>query len=368
MSNPLPSVLKLKPLLYPRPWGGERLLELYGGDAATAPVGEAWLAADHPHGESEIEGRDGETLQDWMRRDADALIGAGIAPAKGGRFPVLLKMLHATRPLSVQVHPDDPAALRLQEPDGGKTEMWHIVEAEDNASVLRGFQQETSSHEIRDRVEAGTIQDALTSVVVKPGDSVFVPATTVHAIGGGLLLAEIQQNSDVTYRMSAIGVGVGSDGKPRELHTRPGDGRSLDGSSHSSSEIPDAGLPDYQSWAISIVRSYWGPVPFFIAERWRVDDANRSESLPRQAAGGLCYSIRGEVAACSRKGPCIPARIQLRLPHVAAATYLLRAIKFSRVRANGMYYYALAVSSRRDSASTAASGQSLQIASHIWHD
>ena len=131
-------------------------------------------------------------------------------------FPVLIKLIDAARPLSVQVHPDDAYAQRV-EGEPGKTEMWYVVDAQPGAQLYYGFQRELTREEAARRIADGTLTDVLNAVPVKAGDVFFIDAGTVHAIGAGILIAEIQQNSNTTYRVFDYGR-LGADGKPRALH------------------------------------------------------------------------------------------------------------------------------------------------------
>ena len=136
----------------------------------------------------------------------------------GNRLPLLVKFIDAQRDLSIQVHPDDKMALEYHNKKG-KTEMWYVIDAKPGASLLAGFKQQITPDEYRRRVEDGTICDVLARHEVKAGDVFYIPAGRVHAICGGILLAEVQQSSDVTYRIYDYNR-LGIDGKPRELHTQ----------------------------------------------------------------------------------------------------------------------------------------------------
>ncbi|MBI1318850.1 MAG: hypothetical protein GC168_07855 [Candidatus Hydrogenedens sp.] len=261
MSTPLPSLLRLQPLLYGRPWGGRRLADIYGPEAPEGPLGEAWLASDHVHGDSIVVNLPGETLHALMARHAEAIVGTGVPLAPGDRFPVLLKILHATEPLSVQVHPDDALAAQLGEPDGGKTEMWYTLDAELDAHVYRGFAASETAAGIEAAMRDGTVPQRMTRVPLHKGDCIFVPARTVHAIGGGLLIAEIQQNSDLTYRMYDWGR-TDAQGRPRELHIE----KALTVSNwEAGSPKPDQALGYNRP---GCRRSVLGACPWFAAEAW----------------------------------------------------------------------------------------------------
>lgn len=201
-------------------WGGRKLREMYGKEAPEgAPVGEAWLVSDHPSAVSVVdEGPfEGRNLHELLEEHSEALLGSLAAPTMHGRFPLLLKVLDAAEHLSVQVHPDDATARRLGEPDVGKTEMWHVLQADPGSELICGLDTEVDPAAFAELVDAGGIENAMNRFEVEAGTSVFVAAGTVHAIGGGIVLAEIQQNSDITYRIYDWGR-VQDNGKPRELH------------------------------------------------------------------------------------------------------------------------------------------------------
>ncbi len=203
-----------------RIWGGQRLRTLYGKPiAADKPIGEAWLISDHPSAESVV-GQGplaGKTLHRLLQEDRLGILGTRPMLTVHGRFPLLLKLIHAREILSVQVHPDDETAQQLGESDSGKTEMWHVLDAEPGSELICGLDPNAAPSDVRSAAETVSLERLLVRVPAKWGDSVIVPAGTVHAIGGGILLAEIQQSSDLTYRLYDWGR-LQADGTPRELH------------------------------------------------------------------------------------------------------------------------------------------------------
>ena len=217
-------ILKFRETYMKRIWGGDKLQRVLGRNIHEAgPIGEAWLIADHPTCESVVaEGdHDGHTLRELMETDRDALLGTHAQPTKDGRFPLLLKLIDAGDVLSVQVHPDDACALRLDEQDGGKTEMWHVLEADPESTLISGLSENTTRAAFEAALAAGDPAPLMRSFPVAAGDSVFVAAGAVHAIGAGMLLAEIQQNSDITYRLFDWNR-VDQNGVPRALHLKQG--------------------------------------------------------------------------------------------------------------------------------------------------
>lgn len=217
-------ILKFHEQYFERIWGGQRLRTLFGKPIPNdKPIGEAWMISDHPSAVSVVrEGpHAGRTLHDLIEEDADALLGNRAKLTPHGRFPLLLKLLDSTDVLSVQVHPDDETAAALGEPDVGKTEMWQILHADPGAELYCGLEPGTTPASVKHAIETGTLEQYLTRYNVHPGDSVFVAAGTVHAIGAGIVLAEIQQNSDLTYRLYDWNR-VDTSGRARELHIEKG--------------------------------------------------------------------------------------------------------------------------------------------------
>lgn len=216
----LPGLLRFHEAYFERIWGGARLRTLLGRSTPSGQViGEAWLVSDHPSHESVVSDGpfEGKTLRDIMLQHPGELLGSRAKPTPHGRFPLLLKLLDSREALSVQVHPDDDTARRLGEPDVGKTEMWHVLDADPGSELICGLDPATTPELVASAIQAGSLERHLIRVPAPAGTSVFVPAGTVHAIGGGILLAEIQQNSDITYRLYDWGR-VDAAGNPRPLH------------------------------------------------------------------------------------------------------------------------------------------------------
>ena len=214
----------LYPLLLTAPlkdylWGGTRLKDEYGKDTKLDKVAESWELSCHEAGMSVIANGEaqGQTLKEWL--DSQKKQGHDVLGRKAAAFsyfPLLIKLIDAKGNLSVQVHPDNDYAMRV-EGEYGKTEMWYIVDCEPGASLLYGFKHKISKEEFRQRIEDNTLLDVCNKVPVHKGDVFFIEAGTLHAIGEGILICEIQQNSNTTYRIYDYGR-VGADGKPRELH------------------------------------------------------------------------------------------------------------------------------------------------------
>lgn len=208
-------ILKLLPACKDYLWGGTRLINDYGKRYDGARLAETWELSCHPDGPSVLaDGSDaGETLAAYLAAHPAAL---GERGRKFAEFPVLIKLIDAARDLSIQVHPDDAYA-RAHEGQNGKTEMWYVLSATPDAFLYCGFARDISRDELARRIADNTLPEVLRRVSVKAGDAVFIPAGTIHAICHGIVVAEVQQSSNVTYRVCDYGR-LGADGRPRALH------------------------------------------------------------------------------------------------------------------------------------------------------
>ncbi len=215
------TLLKFREAYFPKIWGGDKLRRIYGKGIPDEPTGEAWLVSDHSAHESVVADgpHQGRTIRELLEQHESAILGARPKLTIHGRFPLLLKILDATDVLSVQVHPDDDAARALGEPDVGKTEMWYVLQADPGSQLICGLDPTLTRERYAEAVEQDRIGDYLTRFAVSEGAALYVPARTVHAICAGTVLAEIQQNSDLTYRIFDWGR-LGDGGNPRELHTQ----------------------------------------------------------------------------------------------------------------------------------------------------
>jgi len=206
--------LRLKPCLRSYLWGGTRLRGEYH-KTGEGVIAESWELSVRADGQTYIDSGEhcGESLADVLRADPVGMAGTrcGIAP-----FPLLIKLIDAQKDLSVQVHPSDASACR-EKGEQGKTEMWYVVDCRPESTLFLGFSRAVTPDELRRRAKDGTICEVLNRVAVHPGDVFFVRPGTVHAIGAGILVAEIQQNSDTTFRVYDYNR-LGADGKPRQLH------------------------------------------------------------------------------------------------------------------------------------------------------
>lgn len=185
------AIFKLKPACKHYLWGGRRLIDEYKIETEEKILAEAWILSAHKDGMSEILTGEfaGKTFGEYLKQERIF-----------ENFPILIKFIDAEKNLSIQVHPDDSYALK-NENQFGKDEFWYILDAEPNAFIYYGFKQKISKKEFARRIKENNLLEVLNKVEVKKGDSFFIPAGTLHSIGAGVLLAEIQRNSNVTYRI-----------------------------------------------------------------------------------------------------------------------------------------------------------------------
>lgn len=208
--------LLLEPPVKDYLWGGTRLKTDYHFKTDKEKAAEAWVLSCHKDGADTVTNGElaGKTLPEVIELWGDKALGKNAAAFPF--FPLLIKLIDAKDRLSVQVHPDDDYALK-NEGEFGKTEMWYVVDCDEGAELIYGFNREVSREELERRIKDNTLPEICNYVPVHKGDVFFIAAGTLHAIGSGILIAEVQQNSNTTYRVSDYGR-LGADGKPRPLH------------------------------------------------------------------------------------------------------------------------------------------------------
>lgn len=211
--------LKFTPVLKEKIWGGTKLNKLLNKDSNSANLGESWEISGVANDISVVENGPlkGRSLKDLLKEFNADLLGKAVYKQFGEEFPLLIKYIDAQTALSVQLHPNDELA-RKRHQSFGKTEMWYIMQADENAEINVGFKHTTSKEEYVKSLEEGKIVELLNFEKVKKGDAFFINTGKVHAIGAGVLLAEIQQTSDITYRIYDWDR-VDANGEGRELHT-----------------------------------------------------------------------------------------------------------------------------------------------------
>ena len=210
------SVLKLKPACKDYIWGGNKLKKYFNKEFEGDILAETWELSCHKDGASIIDsGKNrGMTLNSYIKSKGRDVLGSNCEVFE--EFPILVKLIDAKENLSIQVHPDNNYALE-NEGQFGKTEMWYIIDCDEDAYLYYGFSKKIDKQEFEKRIKENTLLDVLNKVYVKKGDVLFIEAGTIHAIGKGIVIAEVQQNSNVTYRVYDYGR-VGVDGKKRDLH------------------------------------------------------------------------------------------------------------------------------------------------------
>ena len=262
--------LTFEPVFRDYIWGGRALATMLGRALPPGTVAESWEISGHPSSPTRVAGGPlaGLTLPQVQERLGDALVGTRSRWATDrGRFPLLVKLLDANQRLSVQVHPPDAYALAHENGDLGKTEMWYVLHARPGAELIYGLSRQITPAAFRAALEDGTVTDLLHHLPIQAGDAIFVPAGALHALLDGVVVAEIQQNSDTTYRVYDWGR-VGPDGRPRALHVdkalavidfdlvRPG-----------------AYVPRLVAEETGLRRYEISRCPYFVVERVELDDA-----------------------------------------------------------------------------------------------
>lgn len=219
MTSPYLYPLSFRPIFKEKIWGGEKIRTVLGKDfSPLSNCGETWELSGVQGNVSQVENGPlaGKLLSELIERYQEDLLGTRVWETYGSEFPLLVKFIDANQDLSIQVHPDDTLA-EARHQSKGKTEMWYIFQADDQASLIAGFNQEVDRDTYQKYFEQGKLMDILNREQVEAGDVFFLPAGRVHTIGKGLLLAEIQQTSDITYRIYDFDR-VDADGNKRELH------------------------------------------------------------------------------------------------------------------------------------------------------
>ena len=211
--------LLFNPNLHTVVWGGDRLCAYKGLAPSDEPIGESWEVSAVPSSTSIVSNGvfAGKDLISVIDTCPEEILGNTVSKRYDGKLPLLVKFIDAKRDLSIQVHPNDEMARRVHG-KSGKTEMWYVIDAKPGSYLYAGFKTRISEQEYKRRVADGTITEVLARHEVKAGDVFYLPAGRVHAICSGILLAEVQQSSDLTYRIFDYNR-PGLDGKPRELHT-----------------------------------------------------------------------------------------------------------------------------------------------------
>lgn len=211
--------LKFRPILKERLWGGTKLKEVLGKPIESEITGESWELSTVRGDISVIANGslEGKSLQDLIESNGEELLGKSVVERFGKEFPILIKFIDAKQDLSIQLHPNDDLAKERHD-SFGKTEMWYIMDADPKAELIVGFNKDVTKEEYAKSIDNDTLLDLLNYEQVKEGDTFFINTGKIHAIGAGVMLAEIQQTSDVTYRVFDFNR-KDKEGNLRELHT-----------------------------------------------------------------------------------------------------------------------------------------------------
>jgi len=212
--------LKFSPLYYYRIWGGNKLKIVLNKNYDEDSVGESWEISDVENNETVVSEGDlkGKTLKELIKKFKGNFVGNRVYETFGDDFPLLIKFIDAETPLSIQVHPSDSLAKKRHN-SFGKNEMWYVMQAEENAELIVGFNQKVERGSYIDHLNNSTLSEILNIEEIRKGDTFYIPTGRVHAIGAGVLLAEIQQTSNITYRIYDYERVDEKTGKKRELHT-----------------------------------------------------------------------------------------------------------------------------------------------------
>ncbi len=276
--------LTFKPIYKEKIWGGKKLKTVFNRKLPAENIGESWELTTHANGMSVVSNGPfrGYTLAELVKKYPQEMIGTGLHISGNGSFPLLIKFLDADNKLSIQVHPDDQYA-RLAEGEQGKTEMWYIVNAEPGARLIYGLKPGTSKEDFINALQKGQLEKCLNEVEVKKGEVYFIPAGTIHAIEEGILIAEIQQNSDTTYRVYDWNR-IGRDGKSRPLHIH----KALETINFNQTNNE---FPSLISYKEGFTKKYLTACPYFAVELLKI---NKKYVLKPDGKFYILINIKGQ--------------------------------------------------------------------------
>lgn len=303
--------LKFEPILKQTLWGGDKIIPFKHLSTPLANVGESWEISAVEGNESVVaNGADkGLTLPEMVRKYKEELVGEANYERFGSKFPLLIKFIDAKLDLSIQVHPGDELAQK-RHGSFGKNEMWYVVGAEKGAKLISGFSEQITPKEYKERIYNGTFAEVLQSCVVSPGDVFYVPAGRVHGIGAGVFVAEIQQTSDITYRIFDYNR-KDKDGKLRELHT----GQAIDAINFG--DVQDDFRTDYESVEnepVEVVASpYFTTSVYHMTEEITCDYSELDSFVILICTEGACRIMddqKNELSLCAGDTVLLPAATQ----------------------------------------------------------
>lgn len=303
--------LKFEPILKQTLWGGDKIIPFKHLDENLSNVGESWEISAVEGSESIVaNGVDkGRTLPEIVRKYKEELVGEANYARFGDKFPLLIKFIDAKLDLSIQVHPGDELAKKRHN-SFGKNEMWYVIDADKGAKLISGFAEQIAPKDYKGKVHDGTFADVLQTCAIQPGDVFYVPAGRVHGIGAGAFVAEIQQTSDITYRIFDYNR-KDKDGKSRELHTA----QAMDAINFA--DVQDDFRTEYEHVAnepVEMVASpYFTTSVYDMTEEITCDYSELDSFVIFICVEGACRLIddsQNEITLCAGETILLPAAIQ----------------------------------------------------------
>jgi mannose-6-phosphate isomerase len=291
--------LKFRPILKERLWGGTKLKEVLGKPIESDITGESWELSCVKGDISEVANGplEGTSLEDLIGQQPEAVLGKSVVERFGNEFPILIKFIDAKQDLSIQLHPNDKLA-KERHNSFGKTEMWYIMDADPGAKLIVGFNKDVEKTEYIESLEQGTLLDLMNYEEVVEGDTFFINTGKIHAIGAGVLLAEIQQTSDVTYRVFDFNR-KDKDGNLRELHT----GLAVDAIDYEMKDDFKVGYPNVKDTVNDMVDSPYFKTNFLeLTKNMKQDLSQRDSFTIYMCVGGRATITNDWGSASIQKG------------------------------------------------------------------
>lgn len=270
--------MMFKPILKEMVWGGQRLKEKFGRELPSAFIGESWEISCRENDMSFIENGkySGKTFIEVLESAPEKYLGTDVYSSNYRKFPLLISIIDANKDLSVQVHPTDEFAIKFENEVFGKSEMWYVAEAPENATIVFGFNDGVSKEKLKEALKKGEVKKLLNRLPVKRGDIVNIPAGLVHAITAGVMIFEVQQNVNITYRLYDYGR-LGLDGKPRELHIE----KAMDVIDFTDKYSKET-IPGLQVLDCDAVKTYYIASEYYAIEKLSVNGKYKTQSNPRR--------------------------------------------------------------------------------------
>jgi mannose-6-phosphate isomerase len=307
MNNLYP--IKMTPAFKDYLWGGDKLIKEWAKPCPTPIAAESWELSGHKNGQSIAENGElkGLTLSEIVEKWGKECLGEN--SKSSDRFPILIKLIDSKQKLSIQVHPDDAYSLK-NEGEFGKTEMWYIVDAEPNSGLMCGFKKDITKEEYSESIKNNTLTELLNFIPVQKGDTFFIAPGTVHAICEGTIIAEIQQNSDITYRVFDYGR-VGADGKERPLHIEKAlDVSNLKGQAYNGKPIGEKEMKEGFTQTLLASCQYFTVFELAIENECLLNSTEESFSaLTFTEGNGIIQWENGEIAFKKGDTFFIPAKL-----------------------------------------------------------